>query len=46
MPRCAAGRIDSRAKALGQNDECDDRQADESANHQRQDKKDLFFLVP
>jgi hypothetical protein len=35
----------TRAEALGQNDERHYRQADESANHQRQDKEDLFFLV-
>jgi hypothetical protein len=34
-----------RAEALRQNDECYYREADERANHQRQDEEDLFFLA-
>jgi hypothetical protein len=45
MPRGSTGRIDSRAEALGQNDERYYRQTHKRTNQQRQDEEDLFFLV-
>jgi hypothetical protein len=44
MPGGPARRVDSRAEALGQNDERYYGQADKRADHQRQDEEDLFLV--
>src|SRR5580658_5895317 len=45
MPASSANRIEPHADSLGQQDESDGHQTDESANQQRQDQEDLFFAL-